>query len=308
MSETPTTVWSMTRTPTSDMSRRQRHGRRFLTVFCAALLLAGCGSPPTVRPPASPGAQGPWTGVLAQDRAVWSAEPGIDLLTGPGVAIRAYQESYFVASLMRSEEYLYPGFAHAVAPNAPSTAPLSAQGRWPSTSHPAPHPMVGNEQWHILRIDTSGQDLTAVVCDWGLYTRAFDLGDGNYGYIGETHGAGVDALWISMTAPAAAPTPPLPPQRVRRWHQSTMCSAAGASTASSRLSVGSPHRNGRPQQLMSVHAPPKRLCPLTVAPPCATETIRGRTSRRCRRTRAGRLRARPRRLSAPQQRWVHCEG
>lgn len=213
MSETPTTVWSMTRTPTSDMSRRQRRGRRFLTVSCAALLVAGCGSPPTARPPASPAAHGPWTGVLAQDRAVWSAEPSIDLLTGPAVAIRAYQESYFVASLMGSEEYLYPGFAHAVAPNAPSTAPLSAQGRWPSTSHPAPHPMVGNEQWHILRIDTSGQDLTAVVCDWGLYTRAFDLGDGNYGYIGETHGAGVDALWISMTAPAAAPTPPLPPQK-----------------------------------------------------------------------------------------------
>ena len=132
---------------------------------------------------------------------------------GPALVIRAYQESYFVASQMGSDDYLYPGFAHKVGPNKPSTAPPSTQDRWPATSHPAPHPIVGTERWHTLRIDTGGQDVTSVVCDWSLYTRSYELGHGNYSYTGQNHGAGVDALWISMTAPAAAPTPPLPPQK-----------------------------------------------------------------------------------------------
>jgi hypothetical protein len=192
------------------MTVRQRllFGKLIVTLcssLLVGLLLVGCSS--------SPAPAGPWTGPLAQARAVWSAEPGIDLLTRPSVVIRAYVESFFVASARGEIKYAYPGFQQAVDTDSPSA---KVGWPWPSTLQPAAHPLVGTYRFHILRVNGTGRQVTAVVCDWA-YGAAFDLGDGQYGS-GSTaaHSIamdGIDVAWIAMTAPGGNPAPSLPPQK-----------------------------------------------------------------------------------------------
>lgn len=193
-----------------------RRRRRICVVLITVLLwvLADCNSPPAQQRPAAP-PKSPWTGLLAQVRAVWSAEPGIDLLTGPAVVVRAYNESFTLARLMGDIDYVYPGFPHAVAPYAPNS-PESARSRWPDTDHRARYPTVGTFSFHILRIDTAGKRATAIVCDWA-YKATHDLGNGKYGS-GLDYpyglGDGIAVYWISMTAPSnGGHGPPLPPQK-----------------------------------------------------------------------------------------------
>src|ERR1700677_4039402 len=106
---------------------------RVIGVAFCALFLAGCGG--STAP-----ASGPWTGSMAQVRAVWSAAPGIDLFGGPGVVVRAYLESFVLASKTGNLDNAYPGFQHAVDTNAPTAKDAWP---WPNTLQPAPHPIVG---------------------------------------------------------------------------------------------------------------------------------------------------------------------
>jgi len=194
----------------------RRHGfiGSVLTVVLIGLL-AGCGGP-TVQHPAAPPPKVPWTGNLAEDRVVWSAEPGIDLLTGPAVVVRAYMESVSLAEFEGDIGYVYPGFTRAVAPNAPEGQPDSTRDRWPNTEHPRRDRIVGTGRYHILRIDTAGRQVTAVVCGYG-YGEALDLGNGAYGWKSNLTAtdlaSGIALRWVAMTAPAETPTPPLPPQK-----------------------------------------------------------------------------------------------
>ena len=179
-------------------------GRLGQSAFGAVVLLlsAGCSS--------SPPATGPWTGSLAQVRAVWSAEQGIDLLTGPAVAVRAYLESFVLASKTGDIDDAYPGFQQAVDTNAPTA---KSAWPWPTTLQPVPHPIVGTYRFHILRIDTIGHQVNAVVCDWG-YGAAFDLGDGKYGTGLNQPADGISVEWIAMTVPGeGGAKSPLPPQK-----------------------------------------------------------------------------------------------
>lgn len=202
----------------------RRRCRQAITAFgVAAMFVGACArpQPPTAVPP-----KVPWTGLLAEQRDVWSAEPGIDLVTGPAVVVRAYLESRALASQMGDIGYVYPGFAHAVAPNDPAShdyflnPPPVTQNLWPDPSGgPIRHPSVGTGRDHILRIDRSGQQVTAVVCAW-TYGTAFNVGDGRYSNDpanpNGTHGSddGIFTEWLSMTAPAPdAASLPLPPQQ-----------------------------------------------------------------------------------------------
>ncbi len=196
------------------------HGRRrgffrpvVSVVLCA--FLAGCVSP-TVQHRAAPPPKLPWTGTLADIRAVWSAEPEIDLLTGAAVVVRAYLESLYLAQKEGDIGYVYTGFTRAVAPNAPEGQPDSTRDRWPDTQHPMQDRIVGTDRYHILRIDTAGHQVTAVVCNWS-YTAALDLGDGKYGWKrsrpATEPGAGIAVHWVAMTAPPDSPTQSLPPQK-----------------------------------------------------------------------------------------------
>ncbi|MEB3907199.1 hypothetical protein OSH39_24850 [Mycobacterium ulcerans] len=167
------------------MSATRRVSRALATLPVVMMAAIGCSHSEPAPPPLS---KVPWTGLLAQEREVWSAEPGIDLVTGPAVVIRAYLESRSLASQMGDIDYVYPGFKHAVAPNDPAepdyslNPPPITQDLWPAPrpdSSSLPYPAVGTGRSHILRIDTSGRQVTAVVCGWD-YGTAYDIGDGRY--------------------------------------------------------------------------------------------------------------------------------
>ena len=153
----------------------------------------------------------PWTGLTADVRAVWSAEPGIDLLTAPAVVVRAYIESYYQAKDLGNIDVAYPGFTKAVTPNPPQGDP-PIDHPWPDTSEPAPYPIQGTDKYRILRIDTSGAEVTAVVCDYSTYTSAFSQSDGTFGYVPGAADDGVGVLLITMSSPTK-PAKPIPPQR-----------------------------------------------------------------------------------------------
>jgi len=190
-----------------------RTQRRSILIVVAALgaavLVAGCSAPPTAPPPSPPPPKGPWTGLLADYRVVWSAEPGIDLLTGPAVVVRAYEESSIGGLTSGSADFLYPGFDHAAPRDAAPPAP-----KWPVAEKPTPYPLVGTDRDHILRIDPSGDNVIAVYCNWG-YGIAEDLGGGKYGAHSPSTPPGYDAvgaIWLMLSPPPSGYSP-LPPQK-----------------------------------------------------------------------------------------------
>ncbi|KRQ23902.1 hypothetical protein AOT83_03105 [Mycobacteroides sp. H001] len=142
-------------------------------------MLAGC--TPQDQPPT------PFTGLTKDLRIRWSAEPGIDLLTGPAVIVRAYRESYVVGGLMANPAYYYPGFEHAVPPNAPNVSPLirplvAGDPQLESRGFQATTPIIGTWREHILSLSgdpTSGY--IAKVCVWD-YATGVRQENGKYRY------------------------------------------------------------------------------------------------------------------------------
>jgi hypothetical protein len=192
----------------NDARRPRRRLLRAAAACCAVALVAACNSTPT--PPSPPPApKGPWTGPLTDVRVVWSAEPGIDLLTGPAVVVRAYEESGTGITFGGSDDFLYPGYAHALPPpDAPPPAP-----HYPEAHAPWRYPLVGTDRYHILRIEPSGTNLVAVYCGW-FYGTAEDLGDGKYGSHNPTTlpSDAIGTFRIALTPPPDG-SQPLPPQK-----------------------------------------------------------------------------------------------
>jgi hypothetical protein len=163
-----------------------------------------------VRPTPPPTPSGHWTATLADVRAVWSAEPGIDLLTGPAVVVRAYQESSTGITFGGSDDFLYPGYAHALPP--PGTPPPAPH--YPHGARPWRRPLVGTDRYHILRIEPSGANLVAVYCGWS-YGVGEDLGEGKYGSDNPAPPRPSDTIatfWDELTPPPPG-SPALPPQK-----------------------------------------------------------------------------------------------
>lgn len=185
---------------------------RLLASVCAvlcSLTLSSCNkqNAPQAETPQVPK---PWTGLTQDVRAVWSAEPNIDLINGPAVVVRAYVESYFLAMKMGTIDVAYPGFTRAVPPTTSTSSPFTDP--WPDTSHPSPYRIVGTDKRHILRMDSVGRSVVSIVCDYTAYTHGLDRGDGTFGYKpgGDDDGVGIQR--IAMTAPERT-TGSLPPQR-----------------------------------------------------------------------------------------------
>lgn len=89
------------------------------TVFggAAAALLAAAlvGSVPLWRTPGQlPDTPLDWRANLADFQFRWTAEPGIDLVSGPAVPLRAYVESWRVVLMESNMGAAYPGFEAAV--------------------------------------------------------------------------------------------------------------------------------------------------------------------------------------------------
>jgi hypothetical protein len=154
-----------------------------------------------------------WSGLVGDLRAQWTAEPGIDLLTGPAVPVRAYLESRWLAQWAGNLDYAYPGFTDAVPPDVIGTADLGAAQRRPVVDTHLKSPLIGNEQFRILSI-TGSDPLTATICNY-TYSVVKKNEDGTVYSVARTESReprGIFAEQILLTAPSAPANPPLPPQ------------------------------------------------------------------------------------------------
>lgn len=188
----------------------------FLAV--AVLLVGGCGSGGrSGEGPASTSAVAPagWPAALDDFTMVWTAEPGIDVTAWPAVVVRAYTESFLLASITRDDKYLYPGFAQSVDPNKSIHDPISTQFLWPKTDDPREPRWVGTQRDHILSVTTSGRDVTVIVCEYtfGVASESYLRGGWWRAHVaGPEPYSGIDKMRITMTAPVK-PVAPLPAQQ-----------------------------------------------------------------------------------------------
>ncbi|MET0996572.1 MAG: hypothetical protein ABWY20_22020 [Mycobacterium sp.] len=148
--------------------------RRVAMAVLALSLLAGCSSEPAVAPPQSPPSYPNWPESLADFRFRWTAEPGVDLLTGPAVPLRAFLESFRVGDFTKDLDgpdpgfSSYPGFLDAVTRPTGVEGPIPFQitHAWPFPgSNSADEPSYGNEYFHVLKLDPIDGGYRAYVCD-----------------------------------------------------------------------------------------------------------------------------------------------
>ena len=71
-----------------------------------------------------------WPASLNEFRFHWAAEPSVDIATGAAVPIRAYLESYYVASFSANLDNVYPGFMRATPENDELDGHYLAQLAW----------------------------------------------------------------------------------------------------------------------------------------------------------------------------------
>jgi hypothetical protein len=165
-------------------------GRLTAAASATLLVLAGCASAPppddgAPKPPAYPN----WPETLAGFRFRWAAEPGVDLLTGPAVPLRAFLEAYRVGYFTpRSREerprfVAYPGFFDAVAEptGVGPQIPFQISEAWPFPGRPyPPRPEYGTEYLHVLQIDPIDGGYRAYVCDGRYNTFEKDRTSNRY--------------------------------------------------------------------------------------------------------------------------------
>ncbi|WP_139361337.1 MULTISPECIES: hypothetical protein [unclassified Mycobacterium] len=152
-------------------------------VLALMLVVSGCTPPSSTGPTTTPTSAAPtstaipppvpFTGLTQDLRMRWSAEPGIDLATGPAVIVRAYRESFILGGLMADPAFYYPGFENAVPPRnysswTHSVRPLvrgdhnlTTDGFEVTTS------IAGTWRQHILSLTRDGVGAyIALVCSW----------------------------------------------------------------------------------------------------------------------------------------------
>jgi hypothetical protein len=176
--------------------------RSSLVLLLTTLLLAAVsctqGSPKEPPPPVG------WPAKLDSFTIVWTAEPGIDLMTdGAAIAARAYVESYYLASITEDGSYLYPGFSDAVSPDQPGGPPGTSELH-PRLGLSDPDVWVGTVRHHVLSIARSDRDMTVTVCAY-LYGTAREVPnqDGYAANVGMTDNlnSGIFPMRIGLRAP-----------------------------------------------------------------------------------------------------------
>lgn len=171
--------------------------------LCAVVLLvvglAGCGGGGEQSPPKPKFAN--WPETLGDFRFRWSAEPGIDLVVGPAVPLRAYLESHRIGDFTNDLAATYPGFERAVPEGVTplifrSDTPYQlwnirpAMGDTPRFDPPGP--FYGNEYFHILELTVIEGGYRAHVCD-GLY-KVFREGEKPGTYTSVIRSGGIDDI------------------------------------------------------------------------------------------------------------------
>ena len=157
-------------------------------LLSAIVFTAACGSDPAPPPPTpSTSALPPplftnWPAEANEFRFHWAAAPGIDLETGPAVALRAYVESYRLAGFAGGDHsVVYPGFMRATPESTgPQQDPDSLVQLWdvrPETRAGyeadglkyVQRQVYGYQPTYILNLAPQGDGYRATVC-LGLYS------------------------------------------------------------------------------------------------------------------------------------------
>jgi hypothetical protein len=179
-------------------------------ILVASIVLAGCslfgsGQSATHR----------WGGMVSDLRVQWGAEPGIDLLTGTAVPVRAYLESRELAQYTGNLDDAYPGFTRAVPPDEPPVpSNPAAWARRPDLDRPSTSPLVGNIRFHIRSVERSGRNVTVTVCSY-RYGVAERQADGAFAARvagGPLETRGIFGIQLLLVAPADESKSALPPQ------------------------------------------------------------------------------------------------
>lgn len=161
-----------------------------------------------------------WPASLNDFRFRWTAERGVDLVSGPAVPLRAYLESYRVAQFTADIDETYPGFDRAVPalplPHADAPAQLEVVRPAPDAEpFGPPGPFYGNEFFHVLELTPTDGGFRAYVCD-GVY-QIFRAGEQPGRYVSVTdydsrtginHVQGVKVWRVELSdSPAATDAP-----------------------------------------------------------------------------------------------------
>jgi hypothetical protein len=206
---------------------------RWISVVAVVALLGACGAPakgPSPETSSQPGRLFPnWPTLLNDFRFHWSAEPGIDVTTGPAMIVRAYLESYTVGQDTFDAENVYPGFHRATPENEPregnykfqlvNVRPMGS----PFTATPKDAvPRFGYEALHFLELTAVGNGYRAIVCS-GAYAEfvasrtrpgkfiSVDINDKTgQPYARGSSGVLVNQVELTQHDPRVGPNPPAP--------------------------------------------------------------------------------------------------
>jgi hypothetical protein len=187
------------------------HIRWFLAVILiACTVLVGCHQTDNRQP-----AIQRWGGLVSDLRVQWDAEPGIDLLSGVAVPVRAYLESLLLAQHAGNVDYAYPGFTRAVPPDAPADSPDNgARDRRPPLKYALTSPVIGNNRYRIQSVERSGRSVAVVVCNY-VYAAAEQQANGmfvSWVDFGPVETRGIITMRVLLVAPVDDSSPGLPPQ------------------------------------------------------------------------------------------------
>jgi hypothetical protein len=192
--------------------------RHACAVIALILGLSGCTpDSSSTEPTQDPADDSAWDGVVADLRVTWSGEPGIDLIEGAAVPLRAYVESTLLSGFTGSIDDVYPGFQDAVLPNEPSSPLISAWDRWPNLNTRQQEPLLGSYKSHILRFEEDGQDTAALVCGYD-YAVAERTPEGNAISVSQSAAQrglpfpGIGVIRVNMKSPTERIDPASTPQ------------------------------------------------------------------------------------------------
>lgn len=157
-----------------------RFGAAMLSVLVVGSCVA-CGSSNEQAPPKAVTStstaveKSDWPESLRNFRFHWTADPGIDLDAGVAVPLRAYLESYDVASYTVDLGNVYPGFLRATPENDALDGDYLVQLAWVRPLNGLRTDEKGAEvfgytPFHILRVDPTDSGLRAIVCE-GTYAN-----------------------------------------------------------------------------------------------------------------------------------------
>jgi hypothetical protein len=146
-----------------------------IALITTVAVSGGCQAEPPKSPPTEGNSSAQlylnWPPLLNDFRFHWTAEPGIDVTTGPAMVVRAYLEAYDTAWFTLNLDNLFPGFRRATPENQKPEGdflwqlvgirPLGS-GYTKTAKDARPH--FGYQDLHFLELTPARNGYRAIVC------------------------------------------------------------------------------------------------------------------------------------------------